>query len=387
MDFIYPKSMPKRYKVTMVLHTLFVLASGHLIAKTPLASDASAERLKAQSAKDAEDYLSCRKSTVLALRQAKDKVAAKRHAQAALLECRDLYPGVVALSGCKKVALTAHQADPAKLKAALTECQAQYRKLAYDPRNPIPLQLLKGEPLFAGIGLSAERLMAGRAAALGNFDCAPLARDLSGQSQPEYMLFGNEPRHFAGLSAPSGQDLKKLLRLKPAPKGVKERYFDSAFLGRFYQVKNSQFAAYFPSSFCFYAAKLGPLFASLKVYYLVDRPREAALPYFAAAFYNETAKVPSVDELATSFAATLGPEYKTLVGKRGVVFVAAGPIAEFDSEGDPLNLCRTPRSHHLVGVVKPHSGSKRAEVLILSNIDNLCNYGDRLAAHALKQGG
>ena len=35
MDFIYPKSMPKRYKVTMVLHTLFVLASGHLIAKTP----------------------------------------------------------------------------------------------------------------------------------------------------------------------------------------------------------------------------------------------------------------------------------------------------------------------------------------------------------------
>ena len=57
-------------------------------------------------------------------------------------------------------------------------------------------------------------------------------------------------------------------------------------------------------------------------------------------------------------------------------------IRAFDSEGDPFNLCRQPRKHDFIAMIRKQDKT-HPQYLLLANLKNLCSYGDH-AAKALK---
>ena len=85
-------------------------------------------------------------------------------------------------------------------------------------------------------------------------------------------------------------------------------------------------------------------------------------------------------ELVSDVSFRLGRNYKAYSKDATTVFISALPFEEVDRERDPRNICKTPRKHQFVAVIRTLATNANApEYLLLANVLNLCEYGDRLA--------
>jgi hypothetical protein len=142
--------------------------------------------------------------------------------------------------------------------------------------------------------------------------------------------------------------------------------------------KYEELSNFFPTSYCQFDRDLGGLFEDIKVYYLISRQKKLALPYFGVAFYPEKAQV-SAASLIQQAKTALGDGFKEQMSERGLTFIANSGFLKFDADGEPFDLCREPRRHYRIATVAKYPNSPHAAYLLLSNVHNLCTYGDRLA--------
>src|SRR5690606_9989764 len=117
---------------------------------------------------------------------------------------------------------------------------------------------------------------------------------------------------------------------------------------------------YFPSAKCHFDADAGSIFDGLSIYYLIDRRNQEMTPYFGVGFYKQNTKI-NAQALAEKIKNTLGKNYKVVKNKFNVLFITTQDLWEFDAEGDPMNVCRSPRKHQYLALVKPQGGSGQAE--------------------------
>ena len=344
-------------------------------------------KTEASGGKEGDDYEVCRKKALIRAKKAgKGK---KDEFVRGVAQCRDEHPLAAMLVECKRQALIDNKgADAAGLKEVLGQCRKEMASLAFNTKQAVPFALAHDKLFFAGVGLNEARKVtpdSERGGDFGNFSCNNLDKAMTAPGAEEYILFGNEPKVFPPLDELLEDQVKKALKLTPKKDGD-ESYFESAIMGRIYPDKKKRNVAYFPSAYCHFDRKLGSRYDGIKVYYLIDRQKMTATPYFGAAFFRTVDTDETAETLAAKVTEVLGKGYSTRTNKKGVVFVTKAALKEQDAEGDPLNLCQTPRLHEYLALVKPTKNGKRPEVLILSNIGNLCKYGDRIAARVMKKG-
>ncbi|MCX6129156.1 MAG: hypothetical protein NTX25_08865, partial [Proteobacteria bacterium] len=142
---------------------------------------------------------------------------------------------------------------------------------------------------------------------------------------------------------------------------------------------------YFPLGFCSFSRKLGMIFEGIKIYYLVDRPFTQVTPYFGTAFYRADVQLP-ISNLAEEIRRTLGDQYHIYKTGSGAHFISQFEPKEFDSEGDPKNLCQSNQTPPYVAIITERKGTGFAAYTLLANISNLCRYGDKIASRFLKHG-
>ena len=120
--------------------------------------------------------------------------------------------------------------------------------------------------------------------------------------------------------------------------------------------------------------------ANRLAHYLIDHGASSVTPYFGIAYYKGDQRRVTTAKLIQALLRTLGPTYKSTPKNDYVTFIAAANLTEVDDEQDPKNLCKQPRQHRFVGIVQAHKDKpNKPEYLILANVKNLCDFGDRLA--------
>lgn len=340
-------------------------------------------------ASERADYFACRKQALLDAEKKKNK---NKAAKLGIAQCQEQFPAAALFVECKRAALKKSKQDPNAGKTALAECRTQYEKMNFFVESFLPFSLSKGKAFFAGAGLNLPRRIvkpqsqvnerdgdeAARTNHFNNFSCAAIEKTVFENTPAEHLLFGNNLSLFEGFQGKSKADILKALNL---PKGhKKEKFAISPRFGQIYGVKgNAPLIAYFPLSYCHFDRQLGAVFSGIKIYYLVDKERRYMTPYFGIAFYNQD-NPPALSDLAKSLQEALGPEFHEYVNKKGVRYWAQKELKEFDFEGDPLNLCREKGVYDFVALLKADKPQKRPEYLVLSNVSNLCKYGNRLAS-------
>ena len=56
----------------------------------------------------------------------------------------------------------------------------------------------------------------------------------------------------------------------------------------------------------------------------------------------------------------------------------------YDHQGDPKNLCKGSRSNSEIIILGHYKKAKRVDFIVVANIENLCNFGDKAASNFLK---
>ena len=323
----------------------------------------------------------CRKEAIKLLKQGP---AGSRKFEAAISTCKETYPGADLYITCKKQAMQAALNARIAPDQVVSQCRHYLVATTFLPNQPFPL-LIDGEMAYvAGIGLN--RTQAATSLAPPNFDCHKIKEVLPNIKRADYNLIGNHPQLFSGLAELKPADLPTTLKLKkPTKEGIKERIkegIDVAGFGRlFYDPKKPESATvYFPAAACDLQVEPGPIFSGLSTYYLLDQAASTVTPYFAIAYYRKEQKAVTTDILIKKLHLAFGSEFKVFHRNDSVTFIAAEPLQETDDEHDPKNLCRQPRPHQLLGIIQAHKDKlSQPEYLILANIKNLCEFGDRLA--------
>lgn len=340
-------------------------------------------------ASERADYFACRKQ---ALADAEKKKNKNKAAKWGIAQCQEQFPAAALFVECKRTALKKSKLDPAAGKTALAECRNQYEKMNFFVESFLPFSLSKGKAFFAGAGLNLPRRIvkpqpegndrdsdeAVRTNHFNNFSCVALEKTVFENAPAEHLLFGNDLSIFEGFQGKPKDEILKELNLLKGKK--KEKFAISSRFGQIYGAKGkAPLIAYFPLSYCHFDRKLGAVFSGIKIYYLVDKERRYMTPYFGIAFYNQD-NPPALTDLAKSLQSALGPTFHEYVNKKGVHYWAQKELKEFDFEGDPLNLCREKGAYDFVALLKADKSQKRPEYLVLSNVGNLCKYGNRLAS-------
>ena len=355
-------------------------------------------QLKARKKQERLDYQICRKDIVA--KAARMKGARKAYLKNGLARCRDTFPGAGLLVSCKKAALKKHRKQNKNLQDAVKECRRTYEERVFRPKDPLPFSIEKGLAFFAGAGLNVTRpLKTGRdhlrvdsvvemaartginrgANDFGNYSCTPMEMVFSGTAKPEYLLFGNNPKVFGPLSRLKKKKLIRTLGIRgkaPEPDGTINTPAGWQIMG--YKSKG-KLTAWLPATYCFFSHKTGPLYEGIKIYYLANAEKRTVTPWFGIAFYRRKAKLSSED-LVSKALDKLGGDYKSFSRKSGVTYLSAGDIDSFDKEGDPYNLCKKPRRHSYVGIIKSRKGGRKPAWIVLANVSNMCRQGDKLAA-------
>lgn len=389
-----------RQLTSYVLSTLFVCSSALHAASTKRVQFSQSEIKKARQ--ERADYKKCRKQALLRARGYKGEKRS-RYLKYAVNHCREQFPAISILRSCKKQAVQAYKDRPDYLKSAVAACRNEFKQALFDPANPQPFYSHKDDLFFAGAGLNAPlRLDILRSLdgpknnrQFGNFNCSVLADTAADQRQPEYLLFGNDLRSFLPLRTTSLEQLESYFKPKsdqteqpddstdksgPRPAIIHRDWGELRF-----EPEPERSIQYFPSSFCSFDRQLGNLYSDIKIYYLLDRESKTAVPYFGIAFYNPEARV-EMDQLLTALQESLGSEFDVRHKKAKHRIVAQTGFVSFDEEGDPYNLCQFPRLHHRLAIVSLDDSERYVNYLLLSNLDNLCKYGDRLASRLLRNG-
>ena len=336
-------------------------------AKNAKLSPAKVKQLK----KTRKSFENCRKD---ALGQLKDGAINKAKFETLLNTCKENFPGASLYISCKKSAIKTAQSKNLQPDQAIAQCKRFLIATSFDPDAAEPVFVDNGQIYFAGIGLNKQ--MPVQRLSPPNFDCERLDAVARNPEKAQYILFGNHPRMFAGLADLKGKALTTALKFaKPMPKGV-----DIDGFGRIFgDPKEASGVVFFPSSSCDFEADLGDTFAGISAYYLLDAASSAVIPYFGIVYYKQDQKAVTTPKLVAAMTKELGSSFKSYSKNSQVTFIAAAGVTETDDEEDPKNLCRQPRQHRFVAVVQ---GRKEApnqpEYLLIANVKNLCEYGDRM---------
>lgn len=336
-------------------------------AKTSDLTPAKVKQIK----KTRKSYEACRKDVLLAL---KNGAITKTKFETQLSTCKENWPGADLYITCKRQAISAARAQNVAEEQAIEQCKRYLTATAFDPDAPVPFFIESGQIYFAGIGLNRSQPVS--ALKPPNFGCDKLRKAANDPSLGLYLLFGNDPRTFAGLSELKGNDLLKTLKIgKATAKGV-----DVPDFGRVYgNLRGKSGVVFFPTGACDFEAEPGDLYAGLSAYYLLDAAGNAATPYFGIAYYKSEQQTITTAKLIQAVTRMLGPTFKSSTKNNLVHFIAAASLSETDDEQDPKNLCRPPRPHRFVGVVQARKEKpSQPDYLILANVKSLCDYGDRL---------
>ena len=327
-------------------------------------------------------FRSCRRK---ALRLMQEGKLSPNRLKARLTGCQERYPGASLYINCKKKALKAYRSDKAALIKGIRDCKKLLVGVSFDPSREIPFYLKSNRQFFAGIGFN--RPLSARELDLPNFDCQQLRSLAKEPAKAEYFLFGNEPKLFPGFKGLGHNQIRALFRV-PArlpPDGHLVAQFGKIFKG---PIDKKPITVYFPSGSCTFNGNPGENFTGLSTYYLIDQTRKRFIPYFAIAFYHPDFKASDTKDLSFKMLAMLnqsspasgGRAFRAFSRKENMTLIATQKIQEFDEEGDPMNLCRSPRPHRFLAVVKGRSDRpEQPEYIILASIKNLCAFGDMVS--------
>ena len=402
---------PNSHRLFRALPTvgaIILCSAGALWGKTSL------QPVRLQAFTERSDYFLCRKKIIDSLQK---KATSQNVVQKLLAGCRDQFPGTSAFIECKKNAAQQYKSDRAQMLGAVSSCKSEYIKYSFDPQLPVPLYLGDKEAYFCGAGLNVIRRIElppkssdGTASTpeatasdsssillkpnnFGNFSCDPLVDTFQGKRPAEYVLVGNHPRLFAALGDFPLDKFRGILKIPPpaAPSSAKKKtpappdvpIITKAFGEIDHPFVDNDMSVFFPTAYCTFENRLGNLFDAIQLYYLVDQPHKLAMPYFGIAFYRQEAHL-TTTAIAKKLGAALGPSYKRTDMGEGKHYFSQVPIAEFDDEGDPKNLCKEPRSHTYLAVIKETQRPSFKQYLLFANIRNLCNFGDMLAKRLVK---
>lgn len=320
--------------------------------------------------KSRQSFEACRKD---ALAQLKAGSVTKKAFESTLSRCKESYPGASLYTDCKKKAVKTAKDKNLSPDKAVEQCKRYLTAASFDPAEPLPFFVEGGQVFFAGVGLNRPSPVS--ALTPPNFDCAKLTTIAKSPEQAQYFLFGNHPSMFAGLDDKKGSALMKALRLtKPSKKGADVNGFGRVFG----DPGKASGMAFFPTAACDFDSELGDIFAGLSAYYLIDAASSAVFPYFGIAYFKQGQTAVTTPKLVQRIVKLLGPNFKPQKKDAQVTFIAAGALSEKDEEKDPKNLCLQPRQHRFVGVVQSRPGGG-PEYMLLANVKNLCDFGDRLA--------
>lgn len=344
---------------------------GLLVLLALVATTAQAEKDKIPPArakaiqKENKSFDACKKHV------AKQKSLSKEKRAVMLSACKESFPGASLYIECKKKAIKAAKDKTIELDKAVKQCERHQLAAAFDPQSPLPYYVEGGQMFFAGIGMNRP----GPIAQLDppNFNCAKLASSAKDLKSAAYILVGNHPQAFAAFTQMKGPEITKTLAIKPNKKGVDAKGFGRVFD----DPKKPQAAVFFPTAPCEFEGKLGEIYAGLSAYYLLDANNNTATPYFGIAYYKAGQSKASAKAVLQDLTRMLGSGYKTIQRDDNVSFVAAGALTERDEENDPKNLCKAPREHRLLAVLQLKNGAP--DYLVLANIKNLCDFGDKLS--------
>lgn len=332
-----------------------------------------------QLQKSNQSYKECIQTVSTAVKAGKLKGPEVKDAVA---KCTDKYPASGLFTECKRNVLKNTKGREPNAEE-LAECKKQQIGASFDPNAPLPIFLAGQQAFFAGLGLNKALKLSEMD--LPNFTCdrfGEATADIPNKAQ--HILFGNNPKMFL-----SGSDQSKFLdELKKAmgkpKKGAKN--VDVSGLGRvFGDPTTAQSMIYFPSAPCDFKGVLGPAYSGMSIYYLPDLKAKTATPYFGIVYYKAGQQVHQTQQIVARLLAKLGKAYKAYTKDQQTVFIAATSFQEVDQERDPRNICKAPRPHQWVAVVRTLSSDHNApEYLLLANVANLCDYGDRQAKNVAR---
>jgi hypothetical protein len=344
------------------------LSPGTALAKKGKLSPAKIKQYKKTTA----SFESCRKQAVGQLKQG---TITQKKFEIELRQCKENFPGADLYVNCKKAAIKTAKSKNMAPDKAVQQCRRYMVAASFDAENPLPFFVEAGKVFFAGVGLNQQSTPV-TALNPPNFDCARLKTLARNPAEAQYLLFGNHPGKFAGLSDLKPADLARKLGIKkPAKDGTMV-----AGLGKVLgNPKDKGAVMFFPSAACDFESELGDIFAGISTYYLIDSSSSTVTPYFGIAYFRQAQDKLTTEKAIQGMVRNLGGTFKTFNKGNNVTFIAADNVTETDDESDPKNLCDQPRVHRFVGVVQGRKDKPSApEYMIVANIKNLCDFGDRL---------
>lgn len=354
--------------VTVAMAMAFTTMSTPSYAKKTALTPAKVKQATHQS----KSYENCRHEAIAQLKQ---KDANKKKFEASLTACKENFPGASLYINCKKAAVRTAKTSGMPEADAADQCKRYLTATAFDPTVPLPFFVEAGQLYFAGIGMN--RPQPATSLAPPNFDCTRLQKVMQKPKSAEYILFGNHPRIFGTLSEMRGSQLLKALQLrKPSKSGITTPGFGRVFG----DPRKASGVTYFPSAPCDFEGDPGAIMTGLTSYYLIDQTSSSVTPYFGIAYYRADQTAITTTKLLHDTSTMLGPDFKSISKNKRVTFIAQGSLSQRDDEQDPKNLCRRPRNQQFVAVVQTHKNQpQKPEYLIIANIKNLCDFGDRLS--------
>jgi hypothetical protein len=324
--------------------------------------------------KSNQNYQDCVKSAAAAVKSGKLKT---QELSGAIAKCGDKFPAAALFNDCKRNVLkNAKGKDISALD--FSECKRLQAAVEFNPQAAVPVFVAQGSAFFAGIGLNRDLPM--NELQPPNFTCERFlaaAQDIPNKAH--HILFGNNARVFA--AGPDQAKFLQALKAKAGKPSKGQKFNDIVGFGRvFGDPLTDPSMVYFPSASCDFRGVTGQILSGLSVYYLPDNEAKMATPYFGIAYYKQNQKTVKTPELVAELSAKLGPEFKAYSKDTTTIFISAVPFQEVDRERDPRNICKVPRQHQFVAVIRTLATNTNApEYLLLANVRNMCDYGDRLA--------
>jgi hypothetical protein len=355
------------------------LPSSLLAAPVEGLTPATVKRIKTANA----NYKECQQAAITALNS---KLINQVKFNAAVDACRERFPAISLYSQCKRDAVAAAAATKKDPAEALAACKKLLVAASFDREQPVPFFIHEGQLFFGGVGMNKVQ----SAATLDppNFDCDRLNKSILNPLEAQYILFGNHPKVFKGLGPLSIDNLAKTLQIENPAKANSKKGAATGGFGRvFGSLDKENSTVFFPAAACDFDGQLGRAFSGLSAYYLIDKGSGEVTPYFGIAYYRPGVKDLTTKDLVTRLIETMnagGTGYHAIIKNDTTAFVANSDFTEYDDEKDPRNVCKEPRANSLIGIVQAAKDNPaRPRYLVVANVKNLCEYGDRLASRLL----
>ena len=304
-----------------------------------------------------------------------------------LMQCREEFPSIHMINICKANALRDYKDNPTDFKLAMKECRTEYKKLKFDPKDLLPVTWHKDRIYFAGAGLNTPLKMRdknnniGMTENFGNFNCYNPINAQNNKNLIEYILVGNDINSWRPFAH---SDINRLVEKFSLSASKKRTYSD--ILGELnYKPKTKEILNYLPSSFCYFERKLDHSIDAIKTYYLLNLQDNTATPYFGIAFYKANKK-PSVRKLL-KLTKYKWPYNAQVTKTANYTLISQYDVDDFDEEGDPKNLCLGPRANTELVLIGHYNSKKKADFVVVTNVSNLCSFGDKAAGRFLTESG